>query len=328
MAITGMNPYKSKPPALWVGLWRPTLGLNAVCCPLFVPPLTDVTLHCPVLVLTSSEYPTAVCFCRLGSFLNVNVFMVTENIYIRVNCSFSVITWGCGRTLLKSEWGQWQEAGFTTMLTPLSSARAGALARPPVQLPKRVGLAESYLPRFDFMCVDLLKDARRLGKTNTFLHSILIHTKFPTFSWGCFGFEGLWEPCKRLIWLLIWTFCCILNVIFYSLGHFSFFLWQLLYSCGLSACPQLKNFLLGWGRECWLISWATTSFSGELLYVILRNCYCEFIIGIELRYYSKTLVNIYCIFKLLYVVTEFTLMYKIFLHLVGRSNDINLTCFW
>lgn len=245
MAITGMNPYKSKPPALWVGLWRPTLGLNAVCCPLFVPPLTDVTLHCPVLVLTSSEYPTAVCFCRLGSFLNVNVFMVTENIYIRVNCSFSVITWGCGRTLLKSEWGQWQEAGFTTVLTPLSSARAGALARPPVQLPKRVGLAESYLPRFDFMCVDLLKDARRLGKTNTFLHSILIHTKFPTFSWGCFGFEGLWEPCKRLIWLLIWTFCCILNIIFYSLGHFSFFLWQLLYSCGTECLSTVKELSLG-----------------------------------------------------------------------------------
>lgn len=118
------------------------------------------------------------------------------------------------------------------------------------------------------------------------------------------------------------------HYILFPWPFFFFFCDNSYIAVGLSACPQLKNFLLGWGRECWLVSWATTSFSGELLYVILRNCYCEFIIGIELRYYSKTLVNIYCIFKLLYVVTEFTLMYKIFLHLVGRSNDINLTCFW
>lgn len=64
----------------------------------------------------------------------------------------------------------------------LSPSEWGALARPPMQLPKRVGLAGSYLPRFDFMCVDLSKDARRLGKIRTFLHSVLIRTKLPAFS--------------------------------------------------------------------------------------------------------------------------------------------------
>lgn len=79
---------------------------------------------------------------------------------------------------------------FCQSADTLSSARAGALARPRVQLPKRVGLAESYLPRFDFLCVDLLRDARHLGKTNTFLRSILSVPNFRLFHEDALALKG------------------------------------------------------------------------------------------------------------------------------------------
>lgn len=75
--------------------------------------------------------------------------------------------------------------GFDHRLTPLSSAPAGAPARPPVHLLPGEGLARPCLPGSD-----LLKDGWRLGQMSSPLLCIPVSTELQLFHEDVLAFQG------------------------------------------------------------------------------------------------------------------------------------------
>lgn len=156
------------------------------CCPLSAPYVSchsRCQVELPRPECDWGRVAAAVPLPGLGS-LNVNVSTCTRNTYTWVDCSFLSRPGGLEGVCWRTEWGPRREAGFTVVLTSLPSAQVGSW--------RWVTCAPAWRevcpPYFDFVWMDLLKDAGCLGKMNSVLRSVLLSIRSPAFSWWCFGF--------------------------------------------------------------------------------------------------------------------------------------------